>query len=390
MNCASGARLITRINLYSYMTWSRTVRAIASLFIIASSPVISQGKDFDWTVRGTVSESTAGRQSEFKYTARFTSVKYSITLHDSQGKLVSTAAYDGQDLIVLSAETAATIGSDTVTHATLAATPYPFNAPDALQLAWFSLVADEYSISAASPKMTNGLVFSTMLMERALNWYAFGLTNLVFDKTTERLTGFVQRSPATLLIDEASLISMGIPTKDMNLMPKAPNGKFVANLGQPGATGFDAVIYESKGRRDGAPFPKEALANLFHAPTSDGKQPLLKEMRLQVAEVAAGGEEIKMPKVPARVLITDFRVEGVQGRPASYALFNQDWPLRSSTQFRQMQAKHQYETKAQPSSSPSRSLVPIVFIGVMASLPIFILLTLRRLKEHKQTKTKMT
>src|SRR5258708_40234882 len=91
-------------------------------------------------VSGRVSELIGTNQITRSYVAVIQGSDYSLMLFDGQSNLVCTAVRKSRDTLVLSHVPSGNVGADAIYEATLAGTPYPFNAPDSLQMVGVSFL----------------------------------------------------------------------------------------------------------------------------------------------------------------------------------------------------------------------------------------------------------
>ena len=331
-------------------------------------------------VSGRVSELIGTNQITRSYVAVIHGSDYSLMLFDSQSNLVSTAVRKSRDTFVLSHIPSGNVGGDGIYEAALAATPYPLNAPDSLQMVWISLLAKKSVLSsmiARDSLDSPGIVLSHLITERHLNWYEFMLTNVVFANGGDGLVrDFTQYTPGNMLMGLDELTKAGLDKSLVSNLAKAGNGKIIVPLAGAASNGYPILQFEAVGNFGATAYPDTATLKRFNSPQPDGTGGILRQFNFSVTEARTVEDGIEMPPVPKWVTVADFRTRGIRGKPDSYVLKDATkWPLgsaayRTATTVLKMAAR-------QKNAVPG--LITLIVLGAVALL-LFVVFRSKRQK----------
>ncbi len=354
------------------MRCTQTAGLTLTCLFLLLSPIPSEAGS-GTEVSGRVSELILTNHITYSYVAVIRGSNYSITLFDSQSNLLSTAVRNSRDTLILNHGPSGDVGGEPIYEVSLAATPYPFNAPDSLQMVWIALLGKKSLLSdiiAHNSPESPGIVLSHLLLESHLNWLQFTTTNLVFADGGDGLVSqFTQYSPGNVLMGQDQITSVGLNKSLVSTLSKAANGKFIVPLAGEASNGYPILQFKAVGKFGTTAYPKEATLKRLESPQPNGILRILRQFNFSIMEVNTVEDNIEVPPIPTWATVTDFRVAGIRGKPDSYALRNaKKWPLFGSTEYRMLV---QRRNMAAPRKSMPAWQITLIML-VAAAPPIFV------------------
>lgn len=250
---------------------------IASFFVIASVSICnlsaetnkvadnkistSVSTNANMLVKGKVSKTIVhlDRVDEYTFTALLDGQgKYSMQLFQNETNILE-AYSDTKDSFCFNPNGVGSVADDKdgipMYWVQMYPTPYPFKAPQPLQVAWLVLNGNKKVLNQVLEQYPPGFVFSDLELE-AMNWYECVITNAVYDQSEyERLLSFTFRAPGNILELEGGLLKAGYKQEWLDNLRKTPLGDaYIVPLAGKQANGYDVYSYTTTGVLEGFPF----------------------------------------------------------------------------------------------------------------------------------------
>lgn len=344
---------------------------IASFFVIASVSVCnlfaeankvtdnrmstSVSTNANILVKGKISETIKipfDRIDEYTFTALLDGQgKYSMQLFQN-GASIAEAYSDTKDSFFFPSNPVSylldgkgTDGKGTPRYLiTMYPTPYPFKAPQPLQLAWIVLNGNNKALDQVAREYPPGLVFSDLEFER-LNWYECVITNAVYDQSEyERLLSFTFWAPGHTLSLEEELLKAGYKEEWLDNLRKTPLDDFyIVPIAGKQANGYDVYSYITTGVIEGFPFVSEARMERYALlDPINGEPEVANWYSVTIESAEKTQQSIEPPKLPASpyLLFLDYRFEGIQGKYFDYQYEGNEWPLSGTEEYLNLKTKH--------------------------------------------------
>lgn len=261
-------------------------------------------------------------------------------------------------------------------------TPYPFKAPQPLQVAWLVLNGNKKILNQVLEQYPPGFVFSDLELE-AMNWYECTITNAVYDQSEyERLLSFTFRAPGNILELEGGLLKAGYKQEWLDNLRKTPLGDFyIVPLAGKQANGYDVYSYTTTGVIEGFPFVSEARMerHLLLDPIN-GEPEVSSWYTVTIESAEKTQQSIEPPKFPVSpyLNISDYRFEGIQGKCFDYQYKGNEWPLSGTEEYLNLKAEHVRKLLAEEMNARfNESKFPwgtLLIISIVLVLPFLFLL----------------
>lgn len=265
---------------------------------------------------------------------------------------------------------------------TMYPTPYPFKAPQPLQLAWIVLNGNNKALDQVAKEYPPGLVFSDLEFGR-LNWYECVITNAVYDQSEyERLLSFTFWAPGHSLDLEEELLKAGYKQEWLDNLRKTPLGDaYIVPLAGKQANGYDVYSYTTTGVIEGFPFVSKAKMERYALlDPINGEPEVANWYSVSIESAEKTQQSIEPPKLPDSpyLIFLDYRFEGIQGRYFDYQYKGNEWPLSGTEEYLNLKAEHVRKLLAEEMNARfNESKFPwgtLLIISIVLVLPFLFLL----------------
>ena len=277
---------------------------------------------------------------------------------------------------------------------TMYPTPYPFKAPQPLQLAWIVLNGNNKALDQVAREYPPGLVFSDLEFER-LNWYECVITNAVYDQSEyERLLSFTFWAPGHVLKLEEELLKVGYKEEWLDNLRKTPLGDaYIVPLAGKQANGYDVYSCTTTGIIEGFPFVSEAkMKRYILRDPINGEPEVASWYSVSIESAEKTQQSIEPPKLPASpyLIFLDYRFEGIQGRYFDYQYKGNEWPLSGTEEYLNLKAEHARkllaeEMNARFNEGNNERKFPSLILIIFSIILIFPLLFIFKIKNKNIT-----
>ena len=368
----ASVRLVLRL-------WWVGVLVLVSLFFFSyfgTDDIISSPVEASSEISGTTSFSVNLESKELKarsetkhiYTAYVGTNGYLLQMKDTNTNLLSEVYSNGSDTLYIdripsgawkeSDKNGKLLKSGALFKATISPTPYPFGAPEELQVVWLSICASSNLIQSISTNHPPGIVFSKVFKSPLdYDWYHFQLREIKADDRGH-LVSFEQWSMDSSLISSNSLIERGLKPEEIKkyyTISTNDPGKLVLRNEKVPTNGYIRYFFNTLGKYQNTQYPSNAVLTGFARPVSGVKDDVRDMLSMQVTDVKKVSMEILPPAIPkiTEVIIplhlenllkdqknicievSDYRKNKINTTPVKYYLYEpKEWPFSSNAKLK--------------------------------------------------------
>lgn len=333
---------------------------------VVASVEISGATSFSANLKNE--ELKARSETKYIYTAYIGTNGCLLQLRDINTNLLSEVYSNGSDTLYIdrtpggvceeSDKNGKLLKSGALFKATISATPYPFGAPEELQVVWLSICASSNLIQSISTNHPPGIVFSKVFKSTSdYNWYHFQLREIKADERGH-LVSFEQWSMDSSLISSNSLVKRGLKPEEIKkyytISTNDPSKLVLRNEKVP-TNGYRRYFFNTLGKYQNTQYPSNAVLTGFDRPVSGVKDDVRDMLSMQVTDVKKVSMEILPPAIPkiTEVIIpphlenllkdqknicievSDYRKNGINTPPGKYYLHEpKEWPFSSNAKLK--------------------------------------------------------